>query len=340
MGFVMLIGVLIGVGVGFTYGGVVFDGSRSTICFVIGIGSLCVTAFLIYYLVRTIRKENQAALEKKLGEQRLLEYKQKQFAEEEGLSKYAAMDYYDYKQRLQGAATMRELSGVLESSVYQEKERDWAVLGGIAEGIAGPAAGVATAIDTMQDNARIRAENAARREWGTKQKQYYQNLASEIERNSSYETLDALKRKYEAVMSWNPDTLFNYIKIDSASTVIDNETGAVTVSVNWSQSDKTVWIDGALRAKLYTITGKCAGCAYLVLPKTGTLDFKGSLSGICAEPIASSGYTVKIEPINLWELASRPYFPHRKNDRLTLEEHRKIVEEYKKKYEAEVAAVA
>lgn len=41
-----------------------------------------------------------------------------------------------------------------------QKEKDWAVHGGIADGIAGPAAGVATAAKVMRENERIREQNA------------------------------------------------------------------------------------------------------------------------------------------------------------------------------------
>ena len=45
----------------------------------------------------------------------------------------------------------------------QQKTSDWAVLGGIAEGIAGPAAGVAVAMNTMANNQKIQQQNAAYR---------------------------------------------------------------------------------------------------------------------------------------------------------------------------------
>ena len=86
-----------------------------------------------------------------------------------------------------------------------------------------------------------------------------------------------------------------------------------------------ICIDGSFRAKIYTSDGKCAGCAYLILPKVGTAGFKGRLSGICAYPKPSDSYTVKVEPANLWELTLKDNSAFRKTDNLSVAEHRKTV---------------
>lgn len=93
-------------------------------------------------------------------------------------------------------------------------------------------------------------------------------------------TMEQLQQKYEAIMSWSPKTLFSYLTLSSHSIDINKEIGAVTVSVTWRQHDKSLCIDGALRAKLYTNSGKCAGRTYLVLPKIGTSD---KFAGTCPE---------------------------------------------------------
>lgn len=43
---------------------------------------------------------------------------------------------------------------------HLQREKDWAIHGGIAEGIAGPAAGVATALNVMKENEKIREQNS------------------------------------------------------------------------------------------------------------------------------------------------------------------------------------
>ena len=41
-----------------------------------------------------------------------------------------------------------------------EQEHDWAVMGGLANGLAGPGAGIATAVNAQIENAQIRARNS------------------------------------------------------------------------------------------------------------------------------------------------------------------------------------
>lgn len=55
---------------------------------------------------------------------------------------------------------MMDLSNKIYKSTAQ-REHDWALHGGIAEGIAGTAAGVATALNIQRENAQIRSQNAA-----------------------------------------------------------------------------------------------------------------------------------------------------------------------------------
>lgn len=45
----------------------------------------------------------------------------------------------------------------------QEKEKDWAVLGGLASDLAGGGAGIATAVNTQLENQQIRDRNETRR---------------------------------------------------------------------------------------------------------------------------------------------------------------------------------
>lgn len=59
----------------------------------------------------------------------------------------------------EGEEALKQLGMIYASQ--QKKESDWAIRGGIAEGIAGPAAGLAVALNTMQSNEEIRAYNAS-----------------------------------------------------------------------------------------------------------------------------------------------------------------------------------
>lgn len=63
----------------------------------------------------------------------------------------------------EGQEAIRQVGFLISSSAAQQKKSDWAILGGIAEGIAGPAAGVAVAMDAIQKNAEIEKWNQQNR---------------------------------------------------------------------------------------------------------------------------------------------------------------------------------
>ena len=278
------------------------------------------------------KKEREIALIKITPQ----EEKQKKYAHIEGLEKYHQMDVDDAKDYQKGIDAARELGIILQKSVYQEKEKDWALLGGIANGIAGPGAGISTAVNAMQENERIRAENAKRRQQGAEMNAFYQDLAFRAaQKKPVARTMEQLDKEYDAIMSWSPKTLFSRIIIKSKTAISDWKSGAVNVSVEWEQKNKSLCIDGALRAKIYA-ENKCVGCAYLVLPKEGTAKLSGKISGVCARPqIEASDYSVEIEPVDLWELA--PKGKKSKTDNLTLEKHREIVAKYEKDFQDELA---
>lgn len=56
---------------------------------------------------------------------------------------------------------LRDLNLYSRQYLTGEMERDWATLAGVANGIAGPAAGLATALEVQRENEAIRARNAA-----------------------------------------------------------------------------------------------------------------------------------------------------------------------------------
>ena len=332
-------------GVGITCFGagfIVQPRDQAPLFFVFGIVFLAIAIFWTYYGIKIQPKiqqeEKKRQRDKKLSEQSDLEQEQRTLAYLEGLEKFHKMDVADAEAYKKGIETMRLVGILMEKSVYQEKKKDWSIMGGIAEGLAGPAAGISVAVNTMNENAKIEAENAARREWGRKQNEHFQDLANQAEAKRQVAlTMSELQRKYTAIMAWSPDTLFSTIKFQTPKIDVDIETKAVTISVEWEQHDRSLCIDGAIRAKLYSDGGQYAGCAYLVLPKVGTSKFKGMLSGICSKPQKFSHYKVILEPINLWELASTNNLTDRKCDNLTSEQHQQVVQRYRKRFEAENA---
>lgn len=314
--------------------------SDAPMLFGMGIIGFAVAIIWTVAMITAPKREAEKKRAKKLEEQIEREQKEEKFAHMEGLQKFHEMDVDDAMKYQKGIEAMRELGVIMQRSVYQEKEKDWAILGGIADGIAGPAAGIITAANAINDNARIKAENAARREWGAKQNEFYQDLARQAERERPRAfSMNELQEKYTAILSWDPSTLFSMIKLSDTKIDIDEQTGAVEVSTSWRQDDKSICIDGALRAKIYSSYGSCVGCAYLVLPKVGTVGFKGKMSGICVSPkLHSTSYTVKIEPVDLWELALKENIAYRKRktDNLTDTVHRKLVSDFKENFLSEL----
>lgn len=257
----------------------------------------------------------------------------------EGLDKYYKMAAHEEEKNREAAETLRKMGGILQQSVYQEKEKDWAVRGGIASGIGGLGAGVAAAVDAMQDNERIRKENADRRAWGNQQRDLHEQMAQQVEaKRQSALSMYQLKQKFDVNLSWAPQTLLKYIYSESYRHAyhVDEGTGVVRVSVTVGNY-APMMIDGSLRGKLYTKEGKCAGCAYLPLPVGGTSQKDiHNLGGFCVEPKYPGPYKVKVEAADLWELIPKGEKSEEKSDGLSDEKHRKLVAEAEQRYLAEL----
>lgn len=91
------------------------------------------------------------------------------YASLSGRNKRIKMLQDQYNDYLKSAKTLRDGAiAVMQASQLKEKEGNWAIMGGIADAIAGPAAGIATALSeqakTAQENAKIRAQNQRNRE--------------------------------------------------------------------------------------------------------------------------------------------------------------------------------
>lgn len=255
---------------------------------------------------------------KNLEPQKERERKENCLAQMKGLEKYHRMDVDRNQQDKKNVEAMSRLGKLsLQQSMNPPVQKDWAIWGGIASGIAGPAAGIMTASKVIQDNAKRKAGYADRIEAGRRENEFWQTMARSYERRRQRVlSIEELEEKYEIIRLRKPAELFSLIQFGDPKIEVDKTTGAIIVSVWWNQYDKSICIDGSLRAKIYTKSGKYAGCAYLVLPQNGTAESGGKLSGICACPIGTNAYlqflwrqfwwrhyTVKIEPLDLWELA-------------------------------------
>lgn len=281
--------------------------------------------------IKQANAEREALMEKEFS----LEYTQEKLAKLFGMDKtYEQQKEIRYAKQ-EGADAIRQLGTLMQQSVYQEKEHDWAIHGGIANGLAGPIAGIATAINVESKNQKIREENAARREWGKQQKNYMDTLADRLQKEAL--ASEDLKKNLVAIHSWSPVTLFEKIKFSTPKVTQNPQTNSITITTEWTSYDKSICIDGSIRAKIYDkSTKKCVGCAYLNLPVDGTQKGRGKLSGIFTGAQKNCEYTVKLEPADLWEVALIEDKHKETKDGLSLVQHKQIVDKMKADYNSEL----
>lgn len=296
---------------------------------------LSVVSFVIGFGINKMLKK-EAKKNKAYNAERLA--KQKEKAEEEeilaycrGLDKYSKQIDYNISHINESAALLRNLAPKMVSSVELEDEIDWAVHGGIADGLAGPGAGVATAARVMQENAQIRKRNEERIELANAQKRELNQIADGAPEQINKIISDKVRfmNEHRASYTQSIDDLFAMIDILNKSISKDKDTGVITVSVEWKQNKTGVHIDGALRAKLYSNTNEFVGYAYLVFPANGTSEGEGVLSGLCVSPLLATNYNIVIEPVKLWEIKKKG-----KSDEDN-EKEKRYTNKYEKKFREE-----
>ena len=108
----------------------------------------------------------------------------------------------------------------------QQKERDWATWGGIADGLAGVGAGVSTAFDIQMKNMQIRAENEKRRQAALPGYMYMTNSARENRSNADKILQASQKFKLKLVSDEPATELMKKISFSNTDVLV-SETGAV-----------------------------------------------------------------------------------------------------------------
>lgn len=228
------------------------------------------------------------------------------YADQTGRNKRIRMLSDQRTLKLAEAERMKQGSLALVQS-SQQKEHDWATHGGIASGIAGPAAGVATALDIQAKNAQIRAQNAANLKAMSPiigaafdvemaARKEAERLAAEIERT-----------KVKLVAEPPAAEVLSHLRFRETKTEV-SKTGAVTVTTTVVGSGITVFdsekavADGTIIAKIYQ-NGRFIGVAQMVLPVYGVGNHDVKLEGICLKG-AEQGVpcTVEFAATNLWAM--------------------------------------
>lgn len=249
----------------------------------------------------------QDKLEKKRNQEKKEFAKLNKYADLTGRDKRIAMltDQLDLFRH--NAKVLDDYSLTLMQST-QQREHDWASMGGLASGIAGPAAGLAIANDFQMQNMNIRAENARRYQAALPAYMSLSNSASVNRQNANQieKEIEALKLKL--VSDENSDELMNKIAFDNTDVLV-SKTGAAMVCTSAAVKSKlTIYedvpavIDGTIVAKIYDEDRLC-GTAQLVLPIYGLGEEPAVLNGICLDCCEQGKtYTAKFVAKHLWEM--------------------------------------
>lgn len=255
-------------------------------------------------------------------QEELLELKKKEQAQFDVLNEFSSYRAQEKKIAMltkeynETAQRLRATDDAISLTVAPplEKEHDWAVMGGLASGLAGPGAGIATAVNTQIENAQIRARNSQiLRETadirsrmfvnGAKQKYALQARCSELNalinstktkllgRETPKQCFDVLRFKDIMLSVSKTGTCFVYAKV------------GLKYSEYYIISDVKATIDGTIQAEIYNGNIKI-GTANLVLPLNGVPDdnmiaVKG-MCLFCGQP--GNHYSVKFNADNLWAM--------------------------------------
>ena len=195
------------------------------------------------------------------------------------------------------------------------RQSDWAIHGGIASGIAGPAAGLSVAMDVQRQN----AEECARAE--TLNSAYISALA----RSGAWERAADEEKKHEASLSslrrriskaetamigtLSAEECFNLLEFSDA-TVTVTKTGTCKIAAKCGLKEELyildnvkATIDGTVLAKIFD-NGMTVGTAKLVFPLRGIPSVTPvALKGMClfcGRP--DRKYSIQFESMNLWAM--------------------------------------
>lgn len=215
---------------------------------------------------------------------------------------------------IKGEEALRKLGMIYADQ--QKNESSWAIMGGIAEGIAGPAAGLIAASDTIENNRKIQEFNASMRQASMDIMRGIPSVAGnrfqlQEESEKIRKQLDETTNK---VVFSQPDAteIWQNIKVAEA-TVQKNPSGVLEVSLPVTIQEPFVLdvpegvgmvVDGTIKGEVW-FEDKLVGEVFFPLPIYGipcNMTAEVTLDGMCGRSVEYDGeYTVKIaDAQNLW----------------------------------------
>lgn len=226
------------------------------------------------------------------------------YANHHGKEKRIAM-LRDRMNELRKAAKASDEAASMVLRSVTEQERNWGIWGGIADGLAGPVAGVSMALDVQADNARIRAQNEANCRAAMPVIMNITGNASQNRRNADAieKEISLMQEKLMGDASGND--VLGMLNITNPVVEV-SESGAYRVSATvepkkrlYIYGDVPAVADGTIIAHVFE-EGREIGTANLVLPVNGT-EMKTGILGIGlsgADPTKS--HKVTFTASNLW----------------------------------------
>lgn len=227
--------------------------------------------------------------------------------------------YNDYQKKIdalrKGEEALKTLGMIYADQ--QKKQGDWAIMGGIAEGIAGVGAGVAVAASTMAKNAEIRKYNEDMRKASVEMMSGLPTMAGDryaLENESSkiWQRIDETKNKV-VLSEPTADKIWDNITIGKPS-VKKNDSGVLAIAVplqfkhpfDLNVPDGVgMVVDGTLEAQVW-FEDTLVDTIYIPFPVYGipcNMMEKITLDGMCGQCVAYKGSTYKVkfkDEQNLW----------------------------------------
>lgn len=212
----------------------------------------------------------------------------------------------------------KALATLSEIEAKPEKEADWAITGGIAQGIGGLGAGIAAAAQTQINNQAVRERNAKRANTAS---QINSLMGPALSGIGSFNLKNMLTE--EEICEWgvciskeSTEQLFKQLIISNKFDIgyynepdynlfvpirPPQERGVeLIISSSLNESSR---IDGYIWVEMYDMKGHLAGQRIVPLPLMG-VGLKESTAKMAVEDCVGNAYSLKYRPIALWVLES------------------------------------
>lgn len=184
-----------------------------------------------------------------------------------------------------------------------EKEGDWAIMGGLAQGIGGIGAGIAAAADTQIKNAEIRQRNARR----DAQASQLNNIANQVSatRLGLIDINDALS-DWQVSVDEDTKSLFKQLCISAGKIEYG---GQVNITFSMYDSSCPYKVDGYLKMKKYSMQGRLIDEKIVPIPIWEKGNNQAVLNCIVKES-GSADVKLEFEPYILWKISTDTHLKH------------------------------